>query len=787
MLWFLVLIILVIILLGTRKKSPKSIGHQAGTYDPDRHRIADEIVAWSNLPEHQAERYTYLAIAESVRSGLTPAITQAGANIPSAFNPPPPPTVLAPTPSFSLNDAFKSLDNINIMLYLGAFLIVVSAGIFIGYNFGVLSGVTKTLVLAAFAAVFYGTGLMFYLKSPRLKPAGTTFTAIGLVLAPLVGLAAYNFIFKGGSGQAVWFVTSLAVFALYGVSVKIVRQTYIAYLMAFVSLSLFESTINLFNVPLYYLGWGMALMSLALLLIGKRRGAWAEIDKSFEICANIFLPLSIVLSYSLVQANGFRQLGIELLISSLFYLVASSMVQRADEQTTFFGLSLSLFPIGLTLAIGSILSHTALAYLIVAIGAVYVGMCEVINREGLKRELLMTIGGVLALLAGSLVTYSELNLAIVAALALGINAVSLIRHRQTTNLFLSIIAGLALPYLVVANIWHLPNFWLAISYFLVGLILVAVRISLKTWEQQAGQIAILGYVLAFVMAMGWAIASSSWTIAATGLALAAVAYWLSLVENQPSIVIASAGLIYTGTTALVYSGHFYNPDLYVYLFMGVGVGLYALGSLGNDARSRLYRFMGIIGPYVGAGVRGSFDLQNASPILSLFVAGGLTMVEATVQKLVIAQEIGAAVIVTAFEWLLGFAGVRQEQVFTHIWALYFAVLAYRYRHHYPFETKDWLTAIALSILTIPLMQQSLAPLGQYYGLLLTFESLGIILVGMALKYKLVLYWGIATLVAEVLYQLKDVLFALPKYVISAALGLALLGAAIYFLSSRHEN
>src|SRR6185369_3362448 len=52
--------------------------------------------------------------------------------------------------SQNVGDLTASLDNINLLLYLGAFLIVVSAGIFVGYNFSVLSGTFKTIFLALF-------------------------------------------------------------------------------------------------------------------------------------------------------------------------------------------------------------------------------------------------------------------------------------------------------------------------------------------------------------------------------------------------------------------------------------------------------------------------------------------------------------------------------------------------------------------------------------------------------------------------------------------------------------
>lgn len=758
-------------------------------YDPSRGQIAGEIASWSNSPEITAEqRQLYLEVAYYVRTGTSPVSQSASAEplygpvVDVALQQP-------PKPPLTLADAFKSLDNINILLYLGAFLIVVSAGIFIGYNFGVLSGLTKVLIIAAFAVVFYGTGIALYLKSPKLKPAGTTFTGIGLVLAPLVGLAAYNFIYNGQSVRAVWFVTSMVVLGLYLVSVKLVRQTYIAYLMAFVSLSLFESSVNLFNVPLYYLAWGMAIIALLFMLVGRRRGEWEDLNQSFEICANVFLPVSLLLSYVMAQNNGYSQFGITLVLGSLFYVTASSIAKRQDERNAFFGISLALLPVGLVLALQPSLPNTTITYFIVGLGAAYALISEYTAHiwPDIRTQLLAVSGGIIALLATGLVAGSKLNLVVVISLAVVINAFGLIRRRQSANLFLGVIGGMALPYFVFNNLYHISALWLILAYLVMSLGMVALRMALKTWELQAQQVAMCGYIVGFGLALAWATSYSAGALAIVAFIIAIISYWLSYVETEPNVVVVAAILAYVSATAFVYSLKLNNQDLYVYEFLVTGFALYGVGLLQNNLRGRLLRYTGIVGPYLGVAAQGSLDLVHSVPILSLFGGGALTMSEAISEKSIVGQEVAAGVLVAAFEWLLGFAGIRTLQVFTHVWAAYFAILAYRHRNEPRPDNKDLLTVVALAVLTVPLTFESLAPGGQLYGLLLTMESIGIILAGMALRYKLVLYWGIVTLVGEVLYQLKDVILGLPKYFISAGLGLALLGAAIYFLSRRHDG
>lgn len=125
---------------------------------------------------------------------------------------PTPPEVVE-VPKINLEAAFNSLKNINIFLYLGAFFIVVAAGILVSYNYEQLSGISKTILLGFFALAFYLAGILLYVKTKKIRPAGLTFTGIGLVLIPLVGLGAYNFIFMGQHGNYVWFATSLVTLA----------------------------------------------------------------------------------------------------------------------------------------------------------------------------------------------------------------------------------------------------------------------------------------------------------------------------------------------------------------------------------------------------------------------------------------------------------------------------------------------------------------------------------------------------------------------------------------------
>jgi len=106
----------------------------------------------------------------------------------------------------------------NLLLYLGAFFVVMAALIFVAYSWRSLGGTTKAAIMLGFTAAFLGAGAAC-LRAPRVRPAGHTFLAIGALLTPLDVVALYNFVLheRGLSRPAVWAWGSLYCAAFYGV------------------------------------------------------------------------------------------------------------------------------------------------------------------------------------------------------------------------------------------------------------------------------------------------------------------------------------------------------------------------------------------------------------------------------------------------------------------------------------------------------------------------------------------------------------------------------------------
>ena len=682
--------------------------------------------------------------------------------------------------------AAPALDNINLILYLGAFLVVVSAGIFVGYNFETLSGTFKTIFLGLFAAIFYLVGLWLYLRQTKLRPAGVTFTGIGLVLVPLVGLAAYNFTSLHDHGPGTWFVTSVITLAFYILTLRLTRQSYVAYLVAFTTLSNFESGISLFNFPVYWFGWGMATTSILLLTLTRFK-LLKESSSALLISANIFMPLSLLMSLSLLPTTSVAQLGITIGLAGIFYAAMAGQFASRPEGSAYWTFALVSLPAALGIGLWDTLSRGGVAAVAMLVCVFYLAMEHLFGAKLHRqwRELFALVTGLLPL-AGMAVMYNRpaVIVAILVATVL-INIDLALRLRASAIGFIAIIAFLALPVAYARNYINpeLSWSWVAAMYILAAGALVWWSRRMDDWPNQGSEIGAFGYVSALILALVSSALSSQAALAIVSFAVAAAFDALSFYTKRLFYVYAAASCLYLA--ALQPAGILDWPATSTCLLLLLaGAAVYALGWAENDsARSQALRYSGIIGPFLGAFATITLSPQKIQPALALGAGGFLLLLEGRRQSVALVQEIAGGIMILSLNWFCWAFSVDQTQAYSLPWAAYSAYLGYR-RRAAGHSVYDGFTAVALFFLTLPLATQALGDNGQVYGLILILVGIALVFIGMAMSYRLITIWGASTLVAEVLYQLRDFFYALPKYFISAGLGIALLATAIIMLQRR---
>ncbi len=213
----------------------------------------------------------------------------------------------------------KSLDNGLLLLYLGAFLFVVAAGLFVG--FADFSGEVRTMVVALVAGLFYISGINLHRYNSRLHSAGIAFASIGMAIAPLVGLSLYAYVFDETGGTAVWLGTSLAVFVMYLHALYTIRSSFISYLLIFSLVSLMQSAVAIFDVPTYYFIWMLIATGLLIKTAGhySKRVSLPELESPSYVSSNFIVPLSVIVSIATVFNDGYMQLAVTFGFAGVFY------------------------------------------------------------------------------------------------------------------------------------------------------------------------------------------------------------------------------------------------------------------------------------------------------------------------------------------------------------------------------------------------------------------------------------------------------------------------------------
>ncbi|HEX5503330.1 MAG TPA: hypothetical protein VFW96_11965 [Thermomicrobiales bacterium] len=229
---------------------------------------------------------------------------------------------------------------VNILLYLGAFFVVMAAVIFVAYSWRSLGGPAKAGLMLGFTAAFLGAGALC-LRLPRVRLAGHTFLAIGALLTPLDIVALYTFVLRGQglTASAVWAWGSLYCALFYGALAA--RRLGRAYAVAAVlaAVSAWVGALAALNPPEAW--WPPALLALPVALLGAGRlaeraargratfGAVPAVVAQglapLGVAAQCLAPLGVAATGVYILADGDRAGGAAALgLAVAFYLLAAT-------------------------------------------------------------------------------------------------------------------------------------------------------------------------------------------------------------------------------------------------------------------------------------------------------------------------------------------------------------------------------------------------------------------------------------------------------------------------------
>jgi len=174
--------------------------------------VIEHELAASAEPAAAAARRPIVIVPTTPFLSAAPVVT-------SAAPAPPPP----PAPGGPRNDGPSSFELLftperapSLLLYVGAFLVVVAALIFVNVSGQQISDQVRLALMILGTLGFLGGGLACY-RVPRVEEAGRTFLIIGALLVPLDFIAYYGLVARVSpfSSPAMWVAGSMLAALLY--------------------------------------------------------------------------------------------------------------------------------------------------------------------------------------------------------------------------------------------------------------------------------------------------------------------------------------------------------------------------------------------------------------------------------------------------------------------------------------------------------------------------------------------------------------------------------------------
>ena len=324
----------------------------------------------------------------------------------------------------------------------------------------------------------------------------------------------------------------------------------------------------------------------------------------------------------------------------------------------------------------------------------------------------------------------------------------------------------------------------AVAYMLVAQIYKKFTLHGLCLTYSSLFMAFLAWVVSFYGTQDWLVLVSSILNAGLWLSFGLInkKYWWSII---PSVLFVYIGLL----TIPRFVEGFESVTIITFSFTVWGSIVFAVGYLLKNLKnhSLVLRIMGLSGVVV-AMLMGNYYIN----ILATVLLAGLIFLESRSRKTPISKTyfvyMGLAVVNLAINRYFGKINIDELQVYTLSWSALLYYLSYNEWTNKREHKSDLFLMSGLSLTTIPLaFQVILDPSVAWRSLMLVFESVGFLIVGIAIRKKMLWLWGSVSLVCQVIYQMRNYIFGLSKFIIGIILGVGLIVVAIYFLLKRDNS
>jgi hypothetical protein len=302
------------------------------------------------------------------------------------------------------------------LLYLGAFMIVISATVLVVRFWNNFPPVLQLLFIAAVPMAFYTGGWALRMRL-KLIQAGTVLTGVGAILVAVDFAAIYQFtgLADRVSGPAYWLVATMACTALYIFTAWRLRGEFFDYITLISGASILLVFTRLRQTPLEWSVVSVTLSGAGMAFIAARfhnaSGLLRDLARASRYLSQIIIPASLVfvmfsgakLPVGPMTGFVFAMLGYVFLAWQFPSLVLAYSALGASLGTVFFAMRVVQLPLTWYATVAAVL---ALAYILLGELLKQSGPVSVMNRHyqqalngtGFVLIILATLGGFVTLI-----------------------------------------------------------------------------------------------------------------------------------------------------------------------------------------------------------------------------------------------------------------------------------------------------------------------------------------------------------------------------------------------------
>lgn len=763
-----------------------------------------ETAAETLLSEYQTELKQIAPWIDYTALGASPVATQA-----APYQPVP---STAPIKEFDFENWYKD-NSINLFLYIGAFLIVASAGTFVGFNWQQLTGAFKAMSLVVLTMTFFGAGFCFYQFFPKLKPAGVTFLTLSAILIPFNGVAWYRFVLEpvGISYSGVWAMTSLIALLAYIFLYFYIKKEFFGYIIAFSALSLTESFVRIGQLNTNYYIFGAIITSYMLFafqLVTKKVLNLKQVNPFF-VSSNAILPLALVLGLMKLVSDGnifTLDATVAVFLSSIFY----GLSYYFDKRIEYYGGARVLLAVTSVFFTQSIeLDHLYALYFVLISNYLVDSTALICFRTHAKFNEIRDFTLLLALIIplGVFATSLSFNIdsihKLIFAVMLSLQGIAYYYYAKQplalyiTNIFAPVacfiytnqVLGLEGPLCGAIGVMIIALANYAIFDYLQQKQKVSLSDNLATTQSVFfSSFALLGAfaTIAVYDNVFWHV---SFVLILCLLSLRAG----HLFKAPVSIFLTTFLYLYALTRLLLH----YNIDsAYFPIFLTLGAIIpFATSYLITDQKWRqtcavagLFYTSCLYLYFVGRYATGQMpDTEIPFALTAALTTVMLYFIYTYTTRLRMVGYLAIGVSLITYYWFIHNLGVRESQIYIIPTAFALFALGYFYRTKNEIQNMTTIDVLGQFILFMPTFFQAMGADGAKYALLLGIEGVAAVAIGSMLQYRIFALGGAAAIFLAVMSQTYVYINSLPRWVVMLVVGIIFLAIATFLLQRRKEE